>query len=100
MHSSPAGPPVQESFSSLKKLPSGTEKLLGVLPMPQPPAIEARGAGASAGVSFHCLCGGEGKSSSSSLLRDWKAGELRTVGNVGFSGSQAKFKPRSVPNYR
>lgn len=37
------------------------------------------------------------------LLRDWKAGELQTVGNVGFSVSQAKFKAWSfqsiVKNY-
>lgn len=37
------------------------------------------------------------------LLRDWKTGELQTVGNMGFSVSQAKFKAWSfqsiVKNY-
>lgn len=41
---------------------------------------------------------GMGKASPITLLRDWKARELQTVGSVGCSVSQAKFKPWSFQN--
>lgn len=40
----------------------------------------------------------DGKSFSITLLRDWKARELQTVGSMGCSVSQAKFKPWSLQN--